>query len=224
MKTNDMPNFAALMATLGEIYHKPITAAQSEACWEGWKRYAWDDVQRGVMRHLLHPERCYFLPKPGDILRYLVDTPEIQALKAWSKIRAALGTVGGYDSVAFDDPLIHTVIQHMGGWIQLCRSKISEAPFLAREFQKRYRGYLDVPPKYCPAYLCGSIENEYQQQGLNLPPLVQVSECEVRVISICYQNQQQRQQTQVLLAQVQEKYDFNLQLIHAADHHANVLA
>ncbi len=212
MNDADLPHFAALMASLGEIYKKSITEACSETYWESWKPYPWEEVKRSAMRHLLHPERCQFFPLPGDILRYLADTPETQAMKAWSKVHAAMSAVGGYDSVAFDDLLIHTVIRNMGGWSQLCRSKISEAPFLANEFQKRYRSYLDILPQHCPAYLCGNIENEYRQLGLNPPPLVQISECEARVISISYQDPAQSEQTQILLTQLEDHCDLKLKI------------
>ncbi len=41
------------------------------------------------------------------------------ALAAWSKVDRAVREVGPYQSVAFDDALIHRVLFEMGGWIPL---------------------------------------------------------------------------------------------------------
>jgi len=45
-----------------------------------------------------------------------------------------------YASV-FDDVLIHVVIEDMGGWKD-CAIDDKQQPFVAKEFQDRYRGYI----------------------------------------------------------------------------------
>jgi len=61
---------------------------------------------------------------------------------AWSKVDRAARCVGGWQSVVFDDPAIHAVIDGMGGWVRLCLSDGDEWPFKQREFETRYRGLL----------------------------------------------------------------------------------
>ena len=43
--------------------------------------------------------------------------------------------------MVFDDALIHRVIHDMGGWIALGTKKEDEWPFVAKEFENRYRGF-----------------------------------------------------------------------------------
>lgn len=83
-----------------------------------------------------------YMPKPADIIRYLEGNSETKALGAWSKVESAIRHVGIYENVTFDDPLIHVVINQMGGWSLLCSIKSENISFRANEFIKRYRHLL----------------------------------------------------------------------------------
>jgi hypothetical protein len=37
--------------------------------------------------------------------------------------------VGAYQSVVFDDPLIHLVLEDLGGWIKICSTLIKDLIF-----------------------------------------------------------------------------------------------
>lgn len=86
----------------------------------------------------------------------------------WLLIKA-IREVGAYRSVIFDDPLIHSVIRDMRGWIALGQSKTSELPFLAREFEKRYRALVLHPPADCPRQLTGIYEQQNRLSGYAPP-------------------------------------------------------
>jgi len=96
-------------------------------------------------------------------------------LIAWSKVDRAVRVVGTYESVIFDDALIHRVITDMGGWIQLGHKKEEEWPFVKNEFENRYRGYSlrQEKPEY-PKVLIGISQSQNDQMGLssNLPRLI----------------------------------------------------
>ena len=64
----------------------------------------------------------------------------------------AVRQVGTHRSVVFDDPLIHRVLQEMGGWIGMGQKTEDEWPFVAKEFENRYRGYAmrGERPEYPP--------------------------------------------------------------------------
>jgi hypothetical protein len=55
----------------------------------------------------------------------------------------------------FDDALIHRVIQDMGGWIGLGTKSEAEWPFVAKEFENRYRGFRsrNEHPPYAPVLI-----------------------------------------------------------------------
>lgn len=189
MKPNDANKFAAMMTALGELYGQAISESLSDIYWETLKAFTWDDVNLAVTQHVQNTESGCYMPKPADIMRYLTGSIETRALIAWSLVEESMRTIGCYESVTFDDLLINKIIRDMGGWVRLCQSKTAEMPFLAREFQKRYGGYLETPPQYCPTYLLGIIENE-QQHGFALPMPVRISNTEKNRNLLPYQRQQ----------------------------------
>jgi hypothetical protein len=89
------------------------------------------------------------------------------ALEAWSAVDNAVRTVGTYRSVAFADPIIHKVIQDMGGWVALGNKKEDEWPFVAKEFQTRYRGIKTTgQPVDAPAQLTGIAAQQNSVAGI----------------------------------------------------------
>lgn len=45
---------------------------------------------------------------------------EARATPAWVKVRMAIREHGAYASIQFDDPVIHSCVEAMGGWPFLC--------------------------------------------------------------------------------------------------------
>jgi len=53
---------------------------------------------------------------------------------AWTeKVRKAIVSVGAYQSVQFDDPAIHSCIELMGGWSELCATRTDELKWKQKE-------------------------------------------------------------------------------------------
>jgi hypothetical protein len=83
--------------------------------------------------------------------------------------------VGTYQDVVFDDPIIHRVIEDMGGWIGLGNKREDEWPFVQNQFENRYRGFVmreEIPEHQ--ARLIGIANAQNAQHGfpLNVPVLV----------------------------------------------------
>jgi len=173
MHTADMNKFAQLITTIGELYGKSISKPLMEIYWQALKRFELSDLQRALQAHANNPDSGQFLPKPADVVRYIEGSGETKALQAWAKVEKAISHVGSYQSIAFDDPLIHAVLDDMGGWIKLCSITIDEMPFRANEFQKRYTGFVNKPPERHPKYLCGITERDNGKDGYAIkPPLL----------------------------------------------------
>jgi len=188
MKPTDISQFAMLMAGLGKLYGKTISEDLSELYWNSLQAFSWEEINRAVKRHVNNPATGQFMPKPADITRHIIGSAENMALRAWSKVSGSLRSVGAYDSVEFDDPVIHAVILDMGGWIQLCHADIKQLTFLAIEFQKRYRGYLENPVCHYPPYLMGMIEKDSHLQGLKLLAPVKITSDDHNAIVITNRN------------------------------------
>jgi hypothetical protein len=93
------------------------------------------------------------------------------ALVAWSKFERALGAIGRYQSVIFDDAIIHRVVIEMGGWMSFGDKDMKEWPFVRNEFVNRYRGYKmrSECPDY-PAVLIGITDANNGKHGFELEP------------------------------------------------------
>jgi hypothetical protein len=142
MVDEERGKFAALLTGLAEYYGKDVSPAVASVYWLGLKRYAFSAVEDAATRHMTDPDQGKWMPKVADLVKLIEGGTQDQSLVAWSKLDRAVRTVGPYASVAFDDPVIHRVIEDMGGWIGFGSRTEDEWPFIAREFQARYRGAL----------------------------------------------------------------------------------
>lgn len=170
----DVTSFADALQAAANLYGKPLTTPTMELYWRVLERYELDEVLVALSRHLADPDVGQFMPKPADIIRQLDGAGDTRAMQAWTKALDASRTIGTYRTVVFDDWRINAVIADMGGWIKLGELTEDEVPFRAREFEKRYRGYLrgTTQAKY-PAKLVGREEAQNGAKGYGFePPLL----------------------------------------------------
>ena len=153
------------MVSLGELYGKSMSESLIELYWAALKRFDLSAIQRAVKIHINHPERGQYMLKPNDVVLYLEGSTNCKAIQAWSKVIQAMKTVGHYNSVVFDDALIHAVIQDMGGWMRLCQLPENQLDFRARDFEKRYEMYLLNKPDNYPRKLMGFFDTENITKG-----------------------------------------------------------
>lgn len=81
------------------------------------------------------------LPKPAEILEYSRPDLESIATLAWDDVRRAISIAGAYSSPTFQDIVVNSVVQALGGWIFLCNMNESELVFAKKEFIKIYPTY-----------------------------------------------------------------------------------
>ena len=175
MTPNDFDEFQRRLTAAWALYGKSITEDVLEIFWQALQSYPLADVKQALNRHAIDPDVGQYPPKPADLIRQLEGDPESQAMQAWSKVWQAVGRVGTYQSVVFDDPLIHAVVEEMGGWLVFGQFTEEEQPFRAQEFVKRYRAYQTV--RRCPPYppkLIGRTEHTNATAGFTeaIPPPV----------------------------------------------------
>lgn len=141
MEVTDRPRFAALITGCAEYYGKPVSAAVIGLYWKGLERFDFDAVQSAIWAHMASPENGQYMPKIADVVRLTEGSSEDAAMLAWTKVDKAVRSIGPYQDVVFDDPIIHRVLVEMGGWISLGEKNEKDWPFFAKEFQTRYRAY-----------------------------------------------------------------------------------
>ena len=171
MKTEDRNTFAKMMIALGEYYNREISDDLMDMYWNGMTHLDISVVREAMNRHMQNPDSGQFMPKVADVIRMTGGSTQDAALIAWSKVDRAIRVVGCYDSVVFDDALIHRVIQDMGGWIGFGNKTEEDWVFVGKEFENRYRGYASRSerPEY-PPVLLGMAETQNSQLGYKAVP------------------------------------------------------
>lgn len=169
MFEKDSASFAQLITGIGEIYRWQFSAAVIEIYWRILEPFSFEDVRVAIYRHIQNPDVGKYLPKPADIIMAIAGSSQNQALAAWSKTFYGMRVVGGYESVGFDDALIHTIVSDMHNWPKLCSAENKQLPFIEKEFLERYRGYVGKAPSSHPKYLRGIIEMSNRALGYAYP-------------------------------------------------------
>ena len=175
MREQDKESVLALVASVYAFYRVDCSPFALSIWWEAMQPYDFMAVKDGFNRHCVNPDNGQFLPKPADIVKLIGGGTQDAALIAWAKVEAACRSVGQYQSVVFDDPIIHCVIRDMGDWVKLCNTDVDELPFRAKEFEQRYRGYkLRGSVGEFPRTLIGIAEGSNKAQGLpaDLPVMI----------------------------------------------------
>lgn len=177
MAPKDRARFAACLTMAGELYGKEVSDARAEIYFDALKGWEIGAVEHAFSTHFGSPDAGQFFPKPADITKILAGNSDDAALRAWAAVDKAVRSIGPYQSVAFDDAIVHRVLSDMGGWIGLASRGEDEWPFTANEFRTRYRGYKaqGVPPDY-PNHLPGIAELHNAHIGMETTTIMLVGD------------------------------------------------
>ena len=169
MTENDFAQFRKGVAGVYAFYEKDLSDFSLDLWWRAMKRYDLSAIIEGFNRHVMNPDQGKWLPKPADIIKMIDGGTQDSALIAWAEVDRRMREVGTYQSIVFDDPLIHRVLSDMGGWIPLGMKTETEWPFVAKEFENRYRGYKarNEIPEY-PSHLIGLAEAHNSKEGYRI--------------------------------------------------------
>ena len=157
MEGREREELVLVLTDVYELYGKECSRGLHALWWEALKGYSITEVRGALSGHVTNPDSGQFLPKPADIRRNLEGSSETRALQAWTKVDQATRRIGPWESVAFDDPIIHAVLADMGGWTALGQVTEDEWPFKRNEFVRRYQGYVARPPTAFPRALTGYV-------------------------------------------------------------------
>lgn len=152
--------FKEFMTIIGELKDKQITPVLSKVYWKALEPFTDDQCQKAFNLIILSLK---FFPMPCDIIEAIQGKQENQSVLAWIKVIKAIRRIGAYQSVKFDDPVIHSVIEVMGGWPALCFGNADEEKWKQKEFERLYLTMfnLDNHTKYLP----GIVEQENSING-----------------------------------------------------------
>lgn len=166
MRENEFDGFVDVIQPVAEQYGKRLSESVLALYWVSLKEYDLAAVRDALGRHLRNTDTGQFMPKVADIIRMMQGSSADAAFSAWSKVDNAVRRVGPYESIVFDDPIIHKVLHDMGGWILLCEKDDEAWPFIKNEFVTRFRGFKSRNERVeYPAKLIGIAEAHNGQNG-----------------------------------------------------------
>jgi hypothetical protein len=142
-----------------------LTPTLRELYWEILREYPYGEVAKVCWSHVKDPKRGVHFPKPSDLIGLLSQGFRDKALGAWNKVQQAVSHVGVYDSVAFDDPYIHVLIEKQGGWIHLCGLTQAEMKDYAQNFIENYIRLWPCSIGKYPACLKGLLGLSNEERG-----------------------------------------------------------
>jgi hypothetical protein len=139
MESTDIMDFTKIMCTLSEVYGdgRPPSDLKNEVYFSALKQYDIGTLKRGIERMVMTRVFPSF-PKPGEIVHEIDGSKEERGVSAWGKVVDAIRRVGPYQSVSFDDPIIHAVIDFMGGWPATGDWLEEELKWKQKEFERLY--------------------------------------------------------------------------------------
>ena len=151
MKSQDKSRFALALLAVAEYYEKSLSQPVIALWWRGLELFDIGAIEHAFDIHTKNPDTGQFMPRIADITRMIDGGTQEGALVAWAKVDKAVRQIGPYASVVFDDKIIHRVLHEMGGWAMLGSKLETDWPFVAKEFENRYRsfrlrGVIDYPP------------------------------------------------------------------------------
>lgn len=171
MRDSEKHNFSELLTDVMAYYGKDTSDFMLGAWWDACSGVSFEQVSKAINAHIRDAERGVFPPKVADIVRSLQGTSTDRAALAWSKVLGAMGSVGAYQDVVFDDAAIHAAIVDCGGWTKICRGEMSELSYLQHRFCQSHKTYTERGDYDFPRQLSGdrSPDSEYLKYGRPLP-------------------------------------------------------
>ena len=164
--------FKEYMATLCEMHDRTLSKLLTDLYWKVLEPFSDEECER-AFQEVIYSSK--FFPKPADFMEILRGKKENQATEAWLLVLNAVGRIGNYQSVKFSDPVIHSVINAMGGWPQLCMMESSQEHWKQKEFERLYEVIALRSGKH-PDYLPGTheFENYRTDYGDRLHDIVRI--------------------------------------------------
>lgn len=173
MTERDFEMFCEMLRGVYSYYGKDLSDATIDIWWGGCKHIELQAFRDALNRHVMNPDTGQFVPKIADVVKMSEGSTGDSAARAWTLVDQAVRSVGPYRSVTFDDRLTMRVLYDMGGWLAVCNKKDDEWPFVAKEFQTRYKGYrIRSETPDCPTHLIGIAEHENVKSGKPTEPVM----------------------------------------------------
>jgi len=159
----DESKFKEYLTALCEIHDKKISPLLASLYWKVLEPFT-DEQCEKAFKTLIYETR--YFPKPVEFVEIIRGKNQDRATVAWLEVLDTVKHVGHYQSVQFSDPVIHSVIESMGGWVRLAGDmKADEEKWKQKEFERLYDVLSKNPRDKMPGYLPGLCEIQNAANG-----------------------------------------------------------
>ena len=140
---NEKNTVDAAFLALCELHRQQVSVALTRIYYRVLEQFPAAQVVEAIEKSI---SMLKWFPKPVEILEVLNGDPEEKAIKAWTILQFAVGTIGTYRSVLFEDPKMCAVIKFFGGWEEIGSWSIRYMGKRRDEFIAAYKAMKNPPP------------------------------------------------------------------------------
>lgn len=175
MQASDLNDFSEMVQKVMNYYRRDCSDGLIDLYWEGLQCYELDSIRLAIGVHMRDPEDGKFEPRISNIVKIIEGSKSDRAVLAWSLAQEAAASVGAYQDVIFDDPVIHAAIEDIGGWPIFCRLSEKDLSYHQHRFSVSYRAHAAsqaVSGLTYPALLSGDRQADDWRQSRGLAPVM----------------------------------------------------
>ena len=168
MLSQDKVRFAQCMAAMGEAFSQEASPFKTEIYFKALSDLSIEDVERATWQ-VINSRGTATFPKVAEIREAIGGKLEDRAMIALTKVERALREVGAYNSIVFDDPIIHRAICSFdNGWIGVADMTMEEWTWARKDFIRLYNAFSNSgESRSVPTKLLGRIETDNQNRNQN---------------------------------------------------------
>ena len=168
MKNNT--RFKELLTLIGEKYGVEVSKSMAKTIWQALKPFPDTACEEALNRVVLYGR--FYKDLLPDLMEHLEGSQQDRATEAWLEVDKAVKQIGNYATVQFTDPVIHSVIEAMGGWEQLGHVTTQEWKWKRKEFENLYP--IMARRREHPEHLIGMCDRDNIGRGFQDAPTTPV--------------------------------------------------
>jgi hypothetical protein len=163
METKDKKRFATALAVMGEVFQKKPSDSLTEIYWKTLQDLSIETFERACSTIINARTITGTFPLVAEIREAAGGGKQslgLRTIEAWDKLEYALRRHGYYDSVIFDDPIIHAILRSWGGWVEWSGNrdmKEEDLKWVRKDFEKMYAALSNreshEPPDVCVGFI-----------------------------------------------------------------------
>lgn len=170
MEISDQEKFAKMWAAVrNDVYDKPVSGTGLNLIFNTLKRFSIEQVREAIQLHVNDTQNGNFPITPAHVVAQIEGRGDERAGAAWRKLYGAIGSIGNYADVVFEDPIVHAIVDNEGGWVHVSLMTEEELKFMQARFNKQYTAYVSKSGQFeYPRVLRGSTNADRAAKGLEL--------------------------------------------------------